>query len=671
MRRFLQPLRLLRPRSCKFSGLAAGTLLLFAGAVHADVLLDKTSLIGSASVAAPSEYSFTAATAQALTLTLTDLQTPAAFASLQVAVTLGDTLVGSVSVSSATHKATFAIPAAAGNYALHVIGTPDSTQGIGSFGVCVAPAGNASSCIAAYSFSGNIQAPAMASSSATSTVNTNFTATAAGTYTVTLTDHIFPIALQSISAGVFQGSTPISVGIPAGTPTPITLAAGTQYQLLIAATAAAGLQAGLYGIRITDPSGAAVFDRTLPVGLMMASNILQNPAAQGLSLNLTDYGYPAPLMNVGIAVTQGAQALAVLNAPGTATNFMAAAGTVEVWHFASAGASPGVYSVNITAAQSGAASLYSTIQVANPTGTAATSYAFVQTIASAGTYHLIVDDFQFPSSLQNVSATVAQNGTVLLSTLTGDFTAAQGTVVVLVDASAPPSGSGIFGVTIETGGTAPQILLDQAQPVGGVFDTQSINLGISGAFDVTLNDLAFPAKFSSLAVVVSQGSQVLGKIYGGGAFSFSATPGNYVLTFVATPAPTQNYGLYSVRMASSPPTVKLSAASSSVTAGQAVQLTWSSQNATSCTASGSSAWTGPEATSGSTSIVVDTTAMLTLTCTGAGGSAAQSVTVTAAPLPTKSGGGGGLDRWLLLLLGACLLARIVGAARPRHVVDLS
>jgi hypothetical protein len=102
-----------------------------------------------------------------------------------------------------------------------------------------------------------------------------------------------------------------------------------------------------------------------------------------------------------------------------------------------------------------------------------------------------------------------------------------------------------------------------------------------------------------------------------------------------------------------------------------VQLTWSSQNATSCTASGSSAWTGPEATSGSTSIVVDTTAMLTLTCTGAGGSAAQSVTVTAAPLPTKSGGGGGLDRWLLLLLGACLLARIVGAARPRHVVDLS
>jgi hypothetical protein len=113
----------------------AWAILLPAAAVRADVLLDQTNLVGVPSVAAPSEYSFTASTAQALTLTLTDLQLPAAFSSLQVAVTLGDTLVGSATVNPATHTATLAIPAAAGNYTLDVIGTPNSTQGFGSFGV--------------------------------------------------------------------------------------------------------------------------------------------------------------------------------------------------------------------------------------------------------------------------------------------------------------------------------------------------------------------------------------------------------------------------------------------------------------------------------------------------------------------------------------------------------
>src|SRR5271166_196813 len=56
-----------------------------AGSARGQVLLDETNLVGLPTVAAPSEYSFTASTAQALTLTLTDFQTPAAFSSLQVA----------------------------------------------------------------------------------------------------------------------------------------------------------------------------------------------------------------------------------------------------------------------------------------------------------------------------------------------------------------------------------------------------------------------------------------------------------------------------------------------------------------------------------------------------------------------------------------------------------
>jgi plastocyanin len=632
-------------------------MALTAAPVRADVLLDETNLVGLPTVAAPSSFSFTAATAQALTLTLTDLQIPAAFTSVQVAVTLGDVLVGSATVNPATHTATLAIPAASGNYTLNVIGTPSASQGLGSFGVCVAPAASGSGCIAAYSFSGNIQTPSATSSSGTSTLNTNFTSTVSGTYTVTLTDDAFPAALQSVSAGVFQGSTPISVGIAAGAPTPVTLAAATSYQLLIAAIANANLPAGLYGIQITDPSGTAVFNRTIPVGTLPAATIVDNTSARALTLSVTDYGYPAPLASVGVAVTEGSTSLASLTAPGSVANFMAAAGPVEIWQYAAAAAQPGVYGASVTPYPSTAAgpSLYSAIKVVNPASVTATSYAFVATIPSAGTYNLVVNDFQFPSAFQTLSATVAQNGTVLTQSSSGDFDAVQGPVVVVVDATPPQTGSGIFGVTVQTGGASPQILLDQTQAVGAVFTTQTVNLGTSGGYAVALTDLGFPDNFGNLAVVVSRGSQVLGKIYAGGTFQFTGIPGSqYVVSIVATPG-ADDYGLYSLNIASAAPTVTFSASPTSVSAGETTTLTWSSQNATTCTASGSSSWTGSQPTSGSLAVAVSATESLTLTCTGPGGSASQSLSVTATAAPAKSGGGGSMDLQWLAMLGVLLV----------------
>jgi hypothetical protein len=270
---------------------------------------------------------------------------------------------------------------------------------------------------------------------------------------------------------------------------------------------------------------------------------------------------------------------------------------------------------------------------------------------------LIVTDFQFPSALASApTATVAQNGVVLPQSSTGAFTATAGYIVVVVNAVPPTSGSGIFGVTVETSGTSPQILLDQTQTVGGLFGTQSVIVGTSGGYDVTLTDLKFPGLFQDLAVLVSQGNQVLGKIYGGGTFSMSVAPGTYVFTFVATPNSTDNYGLYSVQVAPSPPTITFTAGSASVTTGQPVQLTWSTQNAAACTASGGTGWTGTQMTSGTLAVTVSATETLVLTCMGDGGSASKSVTVTATAPAAKSGGGGGLDIGLLMALGALLAA---------------
>lgn len=60
-------------------------------------------------------------------------------------------------------------------------------------------------------------------------------------------------------------------------------------------------------------------------------------------------------------------------------------------------------------------------------------------------------------------------------------------------------------------------------------------------------------------------------------------------------------------------------------------LSWSSYNATSCTASGN--WSGSESTSGSELVDPRADATYTLTCTGPGGSVVQTVTVTVAPSP--------------------------------------
>jgi hypothetical protein len=634
---------------------AAAIAPLLAGPARADVLLDETKLIGLPTVAQPSEHAFTATAAEALTVTLTDFQAPAAFVSVQVAVTLGDSLVGSAKVDPTSHTATLPMPAGVGDYVVRVIGTPDATQGIGSFGACVTRDADTMprTCVAAYSFSGNIQTPATPSTTPSSALNTNFKSTTAGTYTVTITDDAFPVALQSTSGGIAQGSTPIT-SLAAGT-TQVALAAGTTYTLVVGALADATAKAGLYGVHIADPTGAAIFDRTLPVGTLPASTIVNNATAQAFGLTLNDLAYPTALAGVGVAVTQGSTSLAKLTAPGTLANFTVPAGGIEIWQYAVAGAQPGVYNVTLS---NSTTSLFSNTKVVSVAPAAsAQSFAFVVTLPAAGTYNLAVTDFQFPAGL-TLSSTIAQNGVVLPQSSIGDFTAAQGIAIVVVNAQPPQTGgTGIFDVTVQTSGTSPQILLDQTQAVGEVFDTRTITVGASGTYDATLTDLDFPIAFQNLAVVVSHGGQIDGKIFGGGTFSLNVTPGQYVLTFAATPNSQQNYGLYVVRVASSAPLVTFPTPGS-VTAGQPVQLTWSTQNATACTASGATAWSGTEPTSGTLAVSLGSTATLTLTCTGPGGSAAKSVVATVTPTPAKSGGGGGsLDLGLLGVLGGWVLAR--------------
>jgi hypothetical protein len=115
------------------------------------------------------------------------------------------------------------------------------------------------------------------------------------------------------------------------------------------------------------------------------------------------------------------------------------------------------------------------------------------------------------------------------------------------------------------------------------------------------------------------------------------------------------------------PTVTLSINPTSITLGQSATLTWSSTNATSCTASG--AWSGPQPTSG-TLTVTPTAAgadSYTLSCSGAAAATAMSVvnetvtvpqtTVTATALSGKAGGGA-IEPWSLIGLAVLVAWRL-------------
>ena len=78
------------------------------------------------------------------------------------------------------------------------------------------------------------------------------------------------------------------------------------------------------------------------------------------------------------------------------------------------------------------------------------------------------------------------------------------------------------------------------------------------------------------------------------------------------------------------PTATLSSSDATVPTNGSTLLTWSSTNATGCTASGS--WSGAVPTSGSVIVVVTKTSTYTLSCSGTSGSATATAIVTATPM---------------------------------------
>jgi hypothetical protein len=141
---------------------------------------------------------------------------------------------------------------------------------------------------------------------------------------------------------------------------------------------------------------------------------------------------------------------------------------------------------------------------------------------------------------------------------------------------------------------------------------------------------------------------------------------------MATPSPNFNSGYGFVQADAAfalipqvvPAAPTLSLSTSSIVAGSSATITWSSANATGCTASGG--WSGALATSGTQSETPTAagTDTYTLTCANAAGSSTASSVSLTVTAPSSSHGGGDLDVLTLLGLAGVGVARIL-RLRPR------
>jgi hypothetical protein len=659
----------LSARCCRAlaGAVAAGLLGQPVAPAYSQSLLDVVHTIAAADQGVPVEYPFNISAPGTYRITLTDLGaqlSPAApLASLKLAITTGSTIVGTPLTTAGTSSFT---ANTAGAYVVRVIGRPGAVPGSGPFGVTIVSTADNSQLVG---FSATLALPSASTSNA-AILRDTFTVPASDTYSVALTDLKFPqylstvqLALTTAGSQSLLGSLAVSNGMPAASQQfSVALQPSTTYDIFaFGGESGAVTVAGLYAVVVRNSSSAIVYSRTVPVGSVtpMGSAAL---AAGSSTLTYSDLVFPAALSAAspqGAVATLADAAAAVLTAPGSKA-FTAVSGTYQVFALAAAGASPGGGSYDVDLRPTGAATAVLSAAQAVDAGGSLKGYTFSASVPTAGNYSIQLADYQVPQSLTSLSLAAVQGGTAVAGPLVGAGTApvaaTAGNMSVLVFAQAQSAG-GVLGLFVTpAGGGSP--ILETTQGVGTVFASTKLVVGTAGSYVLQATDVGFPASFAGFNVLLTQGTTLIGSILGGGPLPFSATSGDYFVTFAAQAAAPDEAGTYALDVAPPPPapTVTLSSSVSHVASGGSATLTWSTQNATACTASGG--WSGSRQLSGSTSTGTLTAATtFTLSCTGAGGTTQQAVTITIDQPSAGGGGGGALDWPLLALLTGLLLCR--------------
>jgi hypothetical protein len=245
------------------------------------------------------------------------------------------------------------------------------------------------------------------------------------------------------------------------------------------------------------------------------------------------------------------------------------------------------------------------------------------------------------AGVDTVVATATASSTALASNAT-QVTWTAGQHVTFVSLNSSPQG-GTVNQSVTVKASVTDVSASPAVSLAG----QSVTFTLGGSSCTAATNSAGIATCTLTPTAV--GSAALTVSYAGSS-SFTAAKASIGFNVSASPNPA--------------PTVSISVSPTTIVAGASATLTWSSTNATSCTASGS--WSGTEATSGTQSVTpaVNGSYSYTLTCTGAGGTAAATAVLTATPVAvtvTAKSGGGALSWYAVLALGLLVMLRF-GAA---------
>jgi hypothetical protein len=629
-------------------------------------ILNEIHTIADASQAVPLECSFSVSVAGTYQVTLTDLgvvtgsnpATPAPLASVKLAVTNGSTIVGTPLTSAGSMQ----FSASVGTYIIRVVGRPSSTPGSGPVGISVTNVADSSTLA---SFSQNLALPNSELPNGEAVIDDSFTVPSDGSYVVTLTDLQLPQALPTLlllittEDGTFVTSPPLSA---AGSTT-VPLTHGVTYRIFAVGQADPAVNAGLFSASVAPAGGGPpAYNKAVPIGVS-ALGSADLTSGTSYTFSLKDLSYPSALSALGGVVIGNGQVVAQLTTAGSSAPFTAAAGTNYQVYALGSTSSTGSFGATVAASSGPAA--FSVARAVTASGGGVSAYSYDTAFTSAGSYQFDLADFAAPTKLSPINAVVVQNGATLGTPLTGtgneNVNAAVGAASVLVFVQADTTG-GLFGADLTQSGAAP--LFQTTQGVGQLFSSRQISITAAGDYALSVADVGFPSPLASFAVYLTQGVNRVGSVYSGGPIKFTAAPGTYNVSFIAQPGGTDKAGTYSIAIAPAP-VVTFSSSATSVTKGGTVTLTWSSTNATSCTASGG--WTGTQATSGTvTSSALNTSTTFTLTCSGAGLNVAQSVNVAVADPPAKSGGGA-IDRDLLLALTLAMGLRLLTCAGRSRV----
>jgi hypothetical protein len=318
--------------------------------------------------------------------------------------------------------------------------------------------------------------------------------------------------------------------------------------------------------------------------------------------------------------------------------------------------------------------------VSDPSGSFSI-YSFDTAATTGGAYTLNLADFGNPAQFTSLSAAAVQAGVLLGTANVGSqaISPSVGPLTLLVFAQPPQGTGGLFEIDLTPSGSSSSTF-ETTQGVGQLFSVRKISITAAGGYQVSVSDLAWPAAFANLSVIVSHGTTQVGSIVGSGGsgtLPFPASAGNYYVSFIAQPKPgsssfPEEAGTYAMTVdvgpAAAAPTLDLQSSASSVASGSTVTLNWSTQNADTCTASGG--WSGSQPTKGpATTAAITARTDFTLACTGPGGATTKTVTVT---VQSSGGGGGGIGLDLLAVLFGLLIVRAcaggAGAGHPRRPV---